>query len=168
MNSEGKRFLDNEKEEILAHYADKIYEYIRLTNSLYLLYKSSGFEEYPPCSTNLRDAIFHFCKLYESDFEEEAILQYSAIDEHLNRMFKDSLIKYLKLVLKRFEDLYEAENGKQGVKQKLQKSIHELKNLEIELRIQSMNIDRLEKETIYEQFERLMTEDVCKMLKKMD
>lgn len=162
---EFERFQGGYREEILKLYADRLSQYMKIFEVFYVLYEAYNIKEYPPCATNLRDAFFHFCRLYEADFIEESILQYGAIDEHLNRLLKDAVNKFLRIIAQRIEKRYGnlLKEGEREDSKVLQECLHEIKNYVLSMRHNSMRIDRVSETAVMEEFKSMM-DKICNKL----
>ncbi len=105
----------------------------------------------PPFATNFRDALFHYKKLYESDTVEDAISQAEAIDEHLSRAIKDSLMQLVQVLLYSSTFLYEENDTEDSDKAELQELIHSFKQSILKLRIDAMDIVRITQDGIIDE-----------------
>lgn len=120
-----------------------IYEYLGLFSLLMGLYETCGIRIPPPFGTNFRDSLFHYKKLYESDTVDEVISQYEAIEEHLSRAIKDSLIQLAQVLLCSASYIYSKQDLSPQNKETIQKFIHRLKQAILNLQLNSMNIIRV-------------------------
>ncbi len=101
-----------------------------------------------PCAANFRDSLFHYRKLYNSDFDVEFVAQYESIVEHANRSLKDSIVKLTQIFIGTInclmKDIENTENRLEHVD--LYMELYDYKNifkqLQIELRAQGLEIVR--------------------------
>lgn len=107
-----------------------------------MLYQKSKVKIVPPFATNFRDALFHYAKLYEADTYQEVIEQAGAIEEHLNRAIKDSIIQLAQVTLYSICRIYDTTSDNEE-RQRIQTYIHRLKGCTLQLRINAMNIVRV-------------------------
>jgi hypothetical protein len=90
---------------------------------------------------NLRDALFHYKKMYEAadaenDFDVDQ--QYACIEEHLNRGLKDfAVCLCANFFTKMLHNMLEtkAKSITDGIRRKLRHIYHEIKNIVIEIRL---------------------------------
>ena len=142
MNNEYVMFCGELRHNMLTHYTEKITHCLSDISSLFSLYEAYDIDTLPPCATNYRDALFHFIRLYKADEVSEAVTQASNIDEHLDRLIKDTYVNFLQISLKRIEEAYLCTADTEG-KKCLQKSMHTLKDLVLMIRSNSLQIYRL-------------------------
>lgn len=133
---------DNQHTEYIDKYSALIFEYHDLLVQITMLYQKSHVKIVPPFATNFRDALFHYAKLYEADTYQEVIEQAEAIEEHLNRAIKDSIMQLAQVALYSLSGIYStiSDYDERG---KIQTYIHRLKGFALQLRINAMNIVRL-------------------------
>lgn len=127
--------------------SDKIFSALEKISLITNLYARCQIKLLPPFATNFRDALFHYKKLYEADTVEEAIEQTEAIDEHLSRAIKDSLMQLVQILLSSITSLYNDSDFDGSVKLEIQKQIHNLKQAILKLRINSMDIVRISEDS---------------------
>lgn len=137
------RLPSNLKEKYLAEQTEKIFDAHNYIANFTNLYKAYYIKEIPPCATNFRDSLFHFKKLYDADTYEEALAQIESSDEHMNRLIKDSLVKYCLILVESFTEIYSSDVLDPKGKSELQHIIHLLKNYVLDIRSKSLNINRI-------------------------
>lgn len=102
--------------------------------------------EYFPPITNFRDALFHYKIAYESDSIVTLIEQNNSIMEHLHRALKDGLTEIIRTLTNEISEYYENnkdDDTKVEENLKLQRIIHMLKEKELEIRLYSLEIQRI-------------------------
>lgn len=98
---------------------------------------------------NMRDAMFHYRQMYEKNNIIGLIEQQYAMKEHLNRGVKDGIIHLLNSLLERVEFYFSCnEQDKYFLLSKTDKKryreiLHKIKNYMLDIRIDSMNIERI-------------------------
>ena len=86
-------------------------------------------------SINFRDALTHYKKLCDNfNDNNEVERQISSIEEHLFRGLKDSIIHLCFILTKRLNNIIENKITLKKIKTQIRKSIHNLKNLNLDLR----------------------------------
>lgn len=127
-------------------YLDLSFHAIQLTfQECYLfgkIYECLKIPESAPCAANFRDSFFHFKRLYESDFEEEMLAQYESIIEHINRLFKDSIVRLTQILDSSLAELMKGINDKKTYMQLYDYTIN-LKWIQLKLRANALEIIRL-------------------------
>ena len=141
MSNEYKVFTGDFRHDMLQKYTERIESCLKDITFFFDLYKHYQIKTPPPCATNYRDALFHYLKLYNADEQSEAITQASNIDEHLDRLVKDSYINFLQILIRRMKNEYEHQQRKDRRKC-LQRGIHMLKDLVLVIRSDSLQIRR--------------------------
>ncbi|MBQ8299863.1 MAG: hypothetical protein IJX99_08465 [Clostridia bacterium] len=128
--------------------SDQIFDALEKISLITNLYSVCQIKIPPPFATNFRDSLFHYKKLYESDTVEEALQQTEAIDEHLSRAIKDSLMQLVQILLNSISKIYEDPSVSDTLKLDIQKQIHNLKQAILRLRINSMDIVRISEDSV--------------------
>ena len=124
--------------EIIQNYETQI-SMLRTTNL-----KLCG-TEYVPSIANFRDALFHYRVAYACTDLVTLIEQNNSIIEHLHRAVKDSIAQVVRYIIECITSFYERNledetYHKQNAR--LQSIIHELKQRELEIRLESLEIKR--------------------------
>lgn len=139
--------------------SDSIFLALSRISLISRLYASCKIRIAPPFSTNFRDALFHYKKLYEADTLEEAISQKEAINEHLSRSIKDSLIQLTQVLLFSINSIYEDPNILSNKKLLIQEGMHIIKQAVLKLRIDSMDIVRISNDNL------AIMDDICEAIR---
>ena len=122
----------------LNHYVDNI----MMINELIEYVAGIG---YLPSNLNFRDALFHYKVAYEADHIVTLIEQNNSIQEHLHRAIKDGITVIIRAIINILSDFYKGHLGDSGRRKELlmlQHWIHEYKNKEMEMRLNSLEIQR--------------------------
>ncbi len=105
------------------------------------IFDNLGIMESAPCAANFRDALFHFKRLYESDFNEEYVAQFESIVEHSNRVYKDSVVRLIQVLIFSLNKLMQNADIQEEY-MCLYDFKTSLKNIQLELRLRSLEIKR--------------------------
>lgn len=101
--------------------------------------------EYLPSNLNFRDALFHYKIAYEADNIVTLIEQNNSIQEHLHRAIKDGVTVIIRSIINNLDTFYQQHAGEMDRSRDLlvvQNLIHEYKNKEMEMRLNSLEIQR--------------------------
>ena len=180
-------FTREEKQNLIEHCADDIYQYGQKYMQLKKVYDAYGYCMPVECWYNFRDAWFHYRKMYTRKERVSVLNEKYAMEEHLLRAWKDGIIYLLqeisegpeieKIVDEVYRDIAQQNNegeclnwskvfvdGYQKIKlesrfqccyyyykkyissaemdKNLQKILHGLKDLVLEIRYSGTNIKR--------------------------
>ena len=106
------------------------------------IFDNLGIMESAPCAANFRDALFHFKRLYESDFNEEYVAQYESIIEHSNRLYKDSVVRLIQVLIFSLNRLMQDADNEEEYMCLYDFKVS-LKKIQLELRLRSLEIKRV-------------------------
>lgn len=101
--------------------------------------------DYLPSNLNFRDALFHYKIAYEADNIITLIEQNNSIQEHLHRAIKDGITVIIRSIIKSLDSFYQEHAGEMDRRRDLlivQNLMHEYKNKEMEMRLNSLEIQR--------------------------
>ncbi len=105
------------------------------------IFDSLCIMESAPCAANFRDTLFHFKRLYESDFKEEYVAQYESIIEHSNRLYKDSVVRLIQVLIFSLNKLMTQVDNEEEYMCLYDFKVN-LKKIQLELRLRSLEIKR--------------------------
>lgn len=143
---------DIEKEEfykIKEEWAQEIVEIIQNYETQISMLRTTNIRlcgmEYIPSIANFRDALFHYRVAYECSDLVTLIEQNNSIMEHLHRAVKDSISQVIRYIIECMTSFYERnleDETYHNQNATLQSIIHELKQRELEIRLESLEIKR--------------------------
>ncbi len=106
MNKVNSFFLSDKAQKRYREYvADLIWNSAQTLDQLETIAKDNQVYFHFSCYTNMRDALFHYRKLYEERSPTIAAQEEYALDEHLNRFVKDAIIHFFNTILSRLVKL---------------------------------------------------------------
>lgn len=143
---------DIEKEEfdkIKEEWAQEIVEIIQNYETQISMLRTTNIRlcgmEYIPSIANFRDALFHYRVAYACSDLVTLIEQNNSIMEHLHRAVKDSISQVIRYIIECLTGFYERnleDETYHNQNAALQSIIHELKQRELEIRLESLEIKR--------------------------
>lgn len=132
--------LSVDSEQNIKEIAECINAYAKQISALELLAISLNIPINASPLTNFRDALNHYNKMFSNKTDEKVVLQqYSSIEEHLARGFKDIIVSISNILIKRIMVIYEKHILYKGnsMKVKYREILHRLKNINHKLRLES-------------------------------
>ncbi len=142
VNSETKnKFLDDACEVIEL--------YTGVIVAIFLVFDELNILKHSSILINMRDAMFHYRQMYEKNSLLGLVEQEYAMKEHLNRGVKDGIIRLLNSLLERVEFYFSSDEQdkyfllSKNDKKRYREILHKIKNYMLDIRIDSMNIERI-------------------------
>lgn len=99
-------FTREEKQNLIEHCADDIYQYGQKYMQLKKVYDAYGYCMPVECWYNFRDAWFHYRKMYTRKERVSVLNEKYAMEEHLLRAWKDGIIYLLQEISEGLEFWY--------------------------------------------------------------